>query len=143
MVSWFSAAAANTTDNLTQITKGRPPLRGCPSFFIAENRICLCPSSDTFALWEGRGAVPIEIIRESVPSTVTAKCRHSAPAYAHKQVLATMQGNDEYTQYRREHGGQAARSTIRGRAVSYRFKRDAKGRRVFVRHPEDGRTGGY
>ena len=71
-------------------------------------------------------------MRESVPSKVIAKCLHSAPAYAHKQVLAALQSNDEYTQYRREHGEKAARSTILGQAISYRFKRDAKGWRVFV-----------
>ena len=131
MVSWFSVAAANTTHNLTQGVQGRPAV-GRPSFFITENRIFLCPSSDTFALSEGRGAVPSEIMRESVPSKVTAKCRHSAPAYAHKQVLAALQSNDDYTQYRREHGERAARSAILGQAISYRFKRDAEGCRLFV-----------
>ena len=53
-------------------------------------------------------------------------------AYGHKQVLAALQSNDEYTQCRREHGEKAARSTILGQAISYRFKRDAKGWRVFV-----------
>ena len=53
-------------------------------------------------------------------------------AYGHKQMLAALQSNDEYTQYRREHGGKAARSTILGQAISYRFKRDRKGWRVFV-----------
>ena len=43
-----------------------------------------------------------------------------------------MQGNDEDTQYRREHGEKAARSAILGQAISYRFKRDAKGWRLFV-----------
>ena len=43
-----------------------------------------------------------------------------------------MQGNDEDTQYRREHGDKAARSTILGQVISYRFKRDGKGWGVFV-----------
>ena len=51
-------------------------------------------------------------------------------AYGHKQVLAALQRNDEYAQYRREHGEKAARSTILGQAISYRFKRDDKGWRV-------------
>ena len=53
-------------------------------------------------------------------------------AYGHEQVLAALQSNAEYTQYRREHGEKAARSTILGQAISYRFKRDGKGWRVFV-----------
>ena len=38
----------------------------------------------------------------------------------------------EYAAYRREHGDKAARATALGQAISYRFKRDAKGWRVFV-----------
>ena len=53
-------------------------------------------------------------------------------AYGHEQVLAALQSNAEYTQYRREHGEKAARSTILSQAISYRFKRDGKGWRVFV-----------
>ncbi len=53
-------------------------------------------------------------------------------AYGHEQVLAVLQSNAEYSAYRREHGQKAARSTNLGQAVSYRFKRDAKGWRVFV-----------
>ena len=34
--------------------------------------------------------------------------------------------------YRREHGDKAARATALGQAISYRFKRDGKGWRVFV-----------
>ena len=34
--------------------------------------------------------------------------------------------------YRREHGEQAARATELGQAISYRFKRDSKGWRVFA-----------
>ena len=53
-------------------------------------------------------------------------------AYGHEQVLAALQSNAEYSAYRRQHGGQAARATGLGQAISYRFKRDAKGWRVFV-----------
>ena len=38
-----------------------------------------------------------------------------------------------YAVYRRKHGEQEARATRFGQAISYRFKRDAKGWRVFVR----------
>ena len=53
-------------------------------------------------------------------------------AYGHEQVLAALQSNAEYTRYRREHGEKAARSTNLGQAISYRFKRDGRGWRVFV-----------
>ena len=53
-------------------------------------------------------------------------------AYGHEQVLAALQSNAEYTRHRREHGEKAARSTELGQAISYRFKRDEKGWRVFV-----------
>ena len=53
-------------------------------------------------------------------------------AYGHGQVLAALQSNAEYAAYRGEHGEKAARATGLGQAVSYRFKRDAKGWRVFV-----------
>ena len=53
-------------------------------------------------------------------------------AYGHEQVLAALQSNAEYAQYRRERGEKAARATELGQAISYRFKRDAKGWRVFV-----------
>ena len=53
-------------------------------------------------------------------------------AYGHGQVLAALASNAEYVAYRREHGDQAARATELGQAISYRFKRDAKGWRVFV-----------
>ena len=52
--------------------------------------------------------------------------------YGHEHVLAALQSNAEYTQYRREHGEKAARATGLGQAISYRFKRDARGWRVFV-----------
>ena len=53
-------------------------------------------------------------------------------AYGHDQVLAALQSNAEYTRYRREHGEKAARPTNLGQAISYRFKRDGRGWRVFV-----------
>ena len=53
-------------------------------------------------------------------------------AYGHDQVLAALQSNAEYTRCRREHGEKAARSTELGQAISYRFKRDGRGWRVFV-----------
>ena len=53
-------------------------------------------------------------------------------AYGHEQVLAALQGNAEYAQYRRQHGEQAARATELGQAISYRFKRDGRGWRVFA-----------
>ena len=53
-------------------------------------------------------------------------------AYGHDQVLAALDSNAEYARYRREHGEQAARATALGQAISYRFKRDEKGWRVFA-----------
>ena len=53
-------------------------------------------------------------------------------AYGHEQVLAALDSNADYTRYRREHGEKAARATELGQAISYRFKRDKKGWRVFV-----------
>ena len=52
--------------------------------------------------------------------------------YGHEQVLAALQSNAEYSAYRRQYGEKAARTTSLGQAVSYRFKRDAKGWRVFA-----------
>ena len=43
-----------------------------------------------------------------------------------------MDSNVEYARYRREHGEKAARATSLGQAISYRFKRDGKGWRVFA-----------
>ena len=57
---------------------------------------------------------------------------HVRFAYGHEQVLAGLQCNAEYAAYRREHGEKAARATALGQAISYRFKRDGKGWRVFV-----------
>ena len=53
-------------------------------------------------------------------------------AYGHEQVMAGLQCNADYAAYRREHGDKAARATELGQAISYRFKRDGKGWRVFV-----------
>ena len=53
-------------------------------------------------------------------------------AYGHEQVLAALASNAEYAKYRRQHGDKAARATELGQAISYRFKRDVKGWRVFV-----------
>ena len=53
-------------------------------------------------------------------------------AYGHEQVLAALESNAEYAACRREHGEKSARATDLGQALSYRFKRDDKGWRVFV-----------
>ena len=57
---------------------------------------------------------------------------HVRFAYGHAQVLAALGSNAEYAAYRREHGEKTARATALGQAISYRFKRDAKGWRVFA-----------
>ena len=53
-------------------------------------------------------------------------------AYGHEQLLAALQSNMDYRNYRRQHGEKAARATDLGQAISFRFKRDARGWRVFV-----------
>ena len=53
-------------------------------------------------------------------------------SYGHEQVLAALGSNAEYAACRREHGEKLARATDLGQPISYRFKRDAKGWRVFV-----------
>ena len=58
-------------------------------------------------------------------------------AHGHEQAPAAPQSNagytqSGYTQYRREHGEKAPRSTIPGQAISYRSRRDGKGWRVFM-----------
>ena len=53
-------------------------------------------------------------------------------AYGHEQVLAALDSNAEYGRSRREHGERAARATSLGQAISYRFKRDKRGWRVFA-----------
>ena len=57
---------------------------------------------------------------------------HVRFAYGHEQVLAALASNAEYAAYRRKHGDKAARATALGQAISYRFKRDGKGWRVFA-----------
>ena len=57
---------------------------------------------------------------------------HVRFAYGHGQALAALASNAEYAAYRREHGEKAARATSLGQAISYRFKRDGKGWRVFA-----------
>ena len=52
--------------------------------------------------------------------------------HGHQHVLAALDSNAEYARHRREHGEKAARATNLGQAISYRFKRDAKGWRVFA-----------
>ena len=53
-------------------------------------------------------------------------------AYGQEQVMAALQSNADYAGYRREHGEKAARASGLGQAISYRFKRDGKGWRVFA-----------
>ena len=53
-------------------------------------------------------------------------------AYGHEPVLAALDSNAEYRHFRGEHGDKAARATSLGQAISYRFKRDRKGWRVFA-----------
>ena len=53
-------------------------------------------------------------------------------AYGHEQVLAALQSSDEYGRHRREQGEKSARASDLGQAISYRFKRDHKGWRVFA-----------
>ena len=53
-------------------------------------------------------------------------------AYGHEQVLAALDSNGDYSRYRQEHGEKAARASKLGQAISYRFKRDRKGWRVFA-----------
>ena len=52
--------------------------------------------------------------------------------HGHDQVLASLDSNAEFSRHRREHGEKAARATELGQAMSYRFKRDGKGWRVFA-----------
>ncbi len=53
-------------------------------------------------------------------------------AYGQEQVLAALDSNAEYARYRREHGDKAARDTELGQPISYRFKRDERGWRMFA-----------
>ena len=52
--------------------------------------------------------------------------------HGHEQMLAALGNDAEYRRYRGEHGDKAARATTLGQAISYRFKRDEKGWRVFA-----------
>ena len=52
--------------------------------------------------------------------------------HGHEQMLAALGSNAEYARHRREPGEQAVRETELGQAISYRFKRDERGWRVFV-----------
>ena len=52
--------------------------------------------------------------------------------YGHEHILAALQSNADYRKYRRQHGDGAVRKSGLGQAISYRFKRDARGWRVFV-----------
>ena len=47
-------------------------------------------------------------------------------------MFVALASNAEYAAYRRKHGDKSARSTSLGQAISYRFKRDGKGWRVFA-----------
>ena len=53
-------------------------------------------------------------------------------AYGHGHVLAALQANLEFAECRRRDGEGAARATSLGQAISYRFKRDRTGWRVFA-----------
>ena len=53
-------------------------------------------------------------------------------AYGHGQMLAALQSNADYAAHRREHGEKPALAAAMGQAISYRFKQDAKGWRVFA-----------
>ena len=53
-------------------------------------------------------------------------------AYGHEQALAALGSNADYAAYRRQHGDKAARATVLGQAICYRFKRDTKDWRLFV-----------
>ena len=52
--------------------------------------------------------------------------------HGHYQVLTALGSNAKYRQYRLKHGEQAAWPSGLGQVLSYRFKRDEKGWRVFV-----------
>ena len=49
-------------------------------------------------------------------------------AYGHDEVPAALESNAEYARCKRLHGEKAARATDLGQALSYRFKRDDKGK---------------
>ena len=47
-------------------------------------------------------------------------------------IVAALQSNAEYKAHRKRHGERAVRSSGLGQAISYRFKRDRRGWRVFA-----------
>ena len=53
-------------------------------------------------------------------------------AYGHEHIVAALQSNADYRKYRRQHGDGAVRKSGLGQAISYRFKRDKRGWRVFA-----------
>ena len=53
--------------------------------------------------------------------------------YGHDQMLASLGNNAEYARCRRQHGEKVARLSGLGQATSYRFRRDGKGWRVFLK----------
>ena len=53
-------------------------------------------------------------------------------AYGHEQVVVAVHGNAEFAANWRQHGEKPARATGLGQAISCRFKRDARGCRVFA-----------
>ena len=52
--------------------------------------------------------------------------------YGEEQLLAALESNAEHAAHRSEQGEKAARATELGQALSYRFKRDGRGWRLFV-----------
>ena len=53
-------------------------------------------------------------------------------AYGQEHIIAALQSNAEYGEYRRQHGERAVRATQLGQAISYRFRCDRRGWRVFT-----------
>ena len=53
-------------------------------------------------------------------------------AYGHEQLLRAPESHAQYAGYRRDHGEKAARQSGLGQAISYWFKGDARGWRLFV-----------
>ncbi len=52
--------------------------------------------------------------------------------YGDEHMVPSLQSNQDYKAYRRLHREESARESGLGRAISYRFKRDGRGRWVFV-----------
>ena len=53
-------------------------------------------------------------------------------AYGHEHIVAALQSNADYRRHRKHHGERSARESGLGQAISYRFKRDRRGWRVFA-----------